>query len=183
LPSRLALLFVALGLFIGEQTLADQHVPRVIEIRMTMSKDGTQPYFDPVGIHIQPGDTVRWVQLSNYHSVTAYHPDNGNHELRIPEQAKPWNSNVLLAEYPAKGSTYEHRFTVEGVYDYFCQPHEAAGMIGRIVVGAPGSGPGSRPFGYAPRRGWKPVPAAAQTQFPPIEEIVRKGSVRVPWHD
>src|SRR5690242_21700841 len=91
LSSRLALLFVALGLCICRETLADEHVPRVIEIRMTMSKDGTQPYFDPIGIHVQPGDTVRWVQVSNYHSVAAYHPENSNHELRIPEQAKPWN--------------------------------------------------------------------------------------------
>jgi plastocyanin len=174
---------IALGLCAVPEASADQREPRVVEIRMTMSKDGTQPYFDPVGIHIQPGDTVRWVQLSNYHSVSAYHPDNGNHELRIPEQAKPWNSNVLLSEYPAKGSTYEYRFTVEGVYDYFCQPHEAAGMIGRIVVGAPGTGPGTQPFGYAPERDWKPVPEAARAQFPPIEEIVSKGSVRALWHD
>jgi hypothetical protein len=114
--------------------------------------------------------------------VAAYHPDNGNHEMRIPKQATPWNSKVLLGQYPAQGSTYEYRFTVEGVYDYFCQPHEAAGMVGRIVVGAPGTGPGTRPFGYAPAHEWKPVPAAAQTQFPPIDEIVRKGSIRVPWH-
>ena len=24
-----------------------------------------------------------------------------------------------------------------GVYDYYCQPHEMAGMVGRIVVGEP----------------------------------------------
>ncbi len=181
--SRLALVSIALGLGVCREASADQDVPRVIEIRMTMSKDGTQPYFDPVGVHVRPGDTVRWVQISNYHSVAAYHPDNGNHEMRIPEQATPWNSNVLLGQYPAQGSTYEYRFIVEGVYDYFCQPHEAAGMVGRIVVGAPGTGPGTRPFGYAPAHEWKPVPAAAQTQFPPIDEIVRKGSVRVPRHN
>jgi plastocyanin len=163
--------------------LAEQHVPRVIEVTMTMSKDGTRPYFDPIGIHVQPGDTVRWVQVSNYHSVSAYHPQNGNHELRIPEQAKPWNSNVLLAESPAKGSIYEHRFTAEGVYDYYCQPHEAAGMVGRIVVGTPGDGPGTRPFGYAPGAGWDPVPPAAQVQFPAVDEIMRDGNVRVWWHD
>ena len=67
---------------------------------------------------------------------------------------------------------------VEGVYDYFCQPHEAAGMIGRIVVGAPGKGPGTQPFGYASGKGWKPVPAAAQKQFPAIDEIMRRGMVR-----
>jgi plastocyanin len=37
---------------------------RVFEVRMQMAKDGTRVYFDPAGIHIQPGDTVRWVQVS-----------------------------------------------------------------------------------------------------------------------
>ena len=31
--------------------------------------------------------------------------------------------------------------TVEGVYDYFCAPHEMAGMVGRIIVGRPGAQP------------------------------------------
>ena len=31
-------------------------------------------------------------------------------------------------------------FTVEGVYDYYCVPHEHAGMVGRIVVGTPAAG-------------------------------------------
>jgi hypothetical protein len=43
-------------------------------------------------------------------------------------------------------------FQHEGVYDYFCKPHEAAGMVGRIVVGNPGSGPGTRPFNHEPRK-------------------------------
>jgi plastocyanin len=183
LSTGLALVLVTLGLCTCWEAVAGEPVPRVIEVRMTMSKDGTQPYFDPIGVRIQPGDTVRWVQISNYHTVSAYHPQNGNHELRIPEQAKPWSSTVLLAEYPAKGSTFEYRFTVEGVYDYFCQPHEAAGMVGRIVVGTPGNGPGTRPFGYASGKAWKPVPEAAQKQFPAIGDIMRKGSVRVAWHE
>jgi len=146
---------------------------------MTMSKDGNQAYFDPIGVHIRPGDTIRWIQLSNYHSVSAYHPSNGNRELRIPVQAEPWDSGVLLGTYPGKGSAFEYRFEVEGVYDYFCQPHEAAGMVGRIVVGKPAGDAGSRPFGYAPDRGWRAVPEAAQQQFPSVAEIMRRGIVRV----
>lgn len=151
---------------------------KVVEVRLMMSADGTKAFFDPAGIHIQPGDTVRWTQVSNYHSVTAYHPANGNHELRIPGDAKPWDSDILLGQYPAKGSTYEHKFTAEGVYDYFCKPHEAAGMVGRIIVGKPGAGPGTRPFGYAPEKKWDPVPPAARDKFPAIEEIMRQGVVR-----
>ena len=150
------------------------------EVRAVMSKDGAQVYFDPVGLHIQPGDTVRWIQISGYHSVAAYHPTNGNHELRIPDQAQPWDSTILLAEYPAKGSTFEHKFTVPGVYDYLCQPHEAAGMVGRIVVGEPGDGPGTRPFAYAPDEHWNRVPDAAQKSFPAIRLIMEKGAIRAP---
>lgn len=151
---------------------------RPVEIRMKMSSDGTRAYFDPIGVHLQPGDTVRWIQEANFHSTTAYHPVNSNHELRIPEQAQPWDSDILLAAYPAAGSTFEWTFTVEGVYDYFCRPHEAAGMVGRLVVGQPGDGPGSRPFNYAPERRWNPPPVAAQRAFPAIETILRQGVVR-----
>ncbi len=150
---------------------------RTFEVRAVMSKDGAQVYFDPSGLHIQPGDTVRWIQVNGYHSVAAYHPKNGNHELRIPDHAQSWDSGILQAEYPAKGSTFEHTFTVPGVYDYFCAPHEAAGMVGRIVVGTPGDGPGARAFGYAPERHWKPVPEAAQKAFPAIRLIVEKAAV------
>lgn len=148
------------------------------EIRAAISRDGAQVYFDPVGIRIQPGDTVRWIQVNGYHSVTAYHPANADHELRIPENAKPWDSGMLLGESPAKDSTFEHTFQIPGVYDYFCLPHELAGMVGRIVVGAPGDGPGTRPFGYAPEKHWKPVPDAARKEFPDIGLIVEKGVVR-----
>jgi plastocyanin len=135
---------------------------RTFEVRALQSSDGSRVYFEPAGLRIAPGDTVRWIQVRGYHTVTAYHPSNGNHELRIPEGAAPWDSGVLLGQFPAKGSTFEHTFTTPGTYDYFCGPHEAAGMAGRIVVGAPGDGGGARPFGYAPERHWKPVPPAAR---------------------
>lgn len=169
-----------LGVLLAALLTASAAAAHTFDVRAVMSKDGAQVYFDPIGLHIQPGDTVRWVQVNGYHSVTAYDPRNGNHELRIPERAQPWDSGILLGEYPAKGSTFEHTFALPGVYDYFCQPHEAAGMVGRIVVGAPGDGPGTRPFGYAPDKHWKPVPEVAQKAFPAIQLILEKGAVRAP---
>lgn len=148
------------------------------EVRAVMTKDGGDVYFDPIGLRIEPGDTVRWIQVDGFHSVTAYHPANGDRELRIPERAHPWDSGMLLAEYPAKGSTFEHTFTVPGVYDYLCIPHEAAGMVGRIVVGEPEAGPATRAFGYAPDRHWKAVPKPAQQALPPIGLIMEQGSIR-----
>ena len=148
-----------------------------LEVKLMQTPEGNT-YFDPAGIHIAPGDTVRWVQISGFHSVTAYHPRNGLHELRIPESAESWDSDILQAQSPKPGATFEHVFTVQGVYDYFCKPHEMAGLVGRIVVGDPGDGPGTRPFGYAPGNHWKPVPDAARKAFPRVAEILQKGTVR-----
>jgi plastocyanin len=149
----------------------------VVIINMIESPDGTRVYFDPAGVHISVGQKVRWVQVSGYHSTTSYSPSNDNHELRIPEGAEPWDSGILQTHAPEKGSTFDHTFTQKGVYDYFCRPHEAAGMVGRIVVGRPLEGPGTRPFNYAPQKGSKPVPLPAQNAFPAISLILEKGVV------
>ena len=74
---------------------------------------------------------------------------------------------MLLAQYPQKGSTFEHTFTVGGVYDYYCQPHEAAGMVGRIVVAG------------APSQGAPPDDASVPEAvvFPAVERILAEGRV------
>ena len=55
-------------------------------------------YFDPLGLFLQPGDRVAWIMLEDHladgHSATAYHPQYDK-ELRIPEQAEAWTSEVL----------------------------------------------------------------------------------------
>jgi plastocyanin len=146
-----------------------------VTIRMRSDADGSHVGFDPVGLLIQPGRTVRFLCEANYHTTTAYHPANGNHSLRIPRGAQPWSSDVLQP-----GEEFEVTLTVPGVYDYFCAPHEEAGMVGRLIVGQP-TGPGSQPFdwfkGRSEGRGWLPVPQAARAVFPPIAEIMRRGSV------
>ena len=132
-----------------------------------------------MGSLVQPGQTVRWIVAENVHTTTAYHPRNEGHPLRIPEGAEPWDSGFLVRP----GDRFDLTLTVEGVYDYFCTPHEAAGMVGRIVVGRPG-GPGALPFDYHLGRpgaeGWKPVPTAARRVFPSVEAILRHRLVRRP---
>ncbi|MBX6742709.1 MAG: plastocyanin/azurin family copper-binding protein [Acetobacteraceae bacterium] len=144
----------------------------VMEIRMLSDEDGSHVGFDPVGLLLQPGQTVRWICVANYHTTTAYHPDNDHHALRIPREAKPWASGVLVP-----GETFEVTLTVEGVYDYFCVPHEHAGMVGRLIVGKP-TGPGSLPFdwfkGRAEGRTWQDVPPEARAVFPSKEEIMAR---------
>jgi hypothetical protein len=52
-------------------------------------------------------------------------------------------------------------------------------MVGRIIVGKPGSGPGTRSFDDAPEKKWKSAPIAAQKKFPTMEDILSKEIVRV----
>jgi plastocyanin len=145
----------------------------VVTIRMRSDTLGAHVWFDPAGVYVAPGTTVRWIIDSNAHSTTAYHPKNMHHSLRIPPGAKPWDSSVM----PHPGQSFEVRLTVPGVYDYFCIPHESAGMVGRIVVGSP-SGPGTLPFDYfrgrPEARDWVPVPDAARRSFPSVAEIIRR---------
>ncbi|HLQ84827.1 MAG TPA: plastocyanin/azurin family copper-binding protein [Salinisphaeraceae bacterium] len=142
-------------------------------IKMISKNVGAAVTFDPIGLYLaEVGQTVRWHCVSGVHTTTAYHPDNGEHSLRIPENAEPWDSGYLQV-----GDTFEYTFTVPGVYDYFCLPHELAGMVGRIIV-ADVSGPGAKPFDYFKdepgTKDWQPVPAAAQKNFPSIEAIMQQ---------
>jgi plastocyanin len=153
--------------------------PATAEITMMSDPLGTTVWFDPIGIMVAPGTTVRWMVHANVHTTAAYHPRNDHHSLRIPEKAEPWDSHFLVNP----GDHFAVTLTVPGVYDYFCAPHEAAGMVGRIVVGKP-AGPGTLPFDYFRGRpgtsAWVPVPAAARKAFPSVSEIVRARVVRRP---
>lgn len=154
-------------------------VRKIVEIRMWGSQDGTKVGFDPIGILVEPGQTIRWILDSSVHTTTAYHPNNGKHSLRIPETAVPWDSGYLVNP----GEHFDITLTVEGVYDYYCLPHEMAGMVGRIIVGHP-KGPGTLPFDYFvkdPKAAqWLPVPVAAANAFPDIVQIMDKKIIRLP---
>ena len=113
---------------------------------MRSDPEGAHVGFDPIGLRVMPGTVVRWVVEANVHTATAYHPVNGGHPLRIPEQAEPWDLDYLVEP----GQAFEVMLTAEGVYDYFCTPHEVAGMVGRIIVGRPG-GPGTQSPGDTSR--------------------------------
>lgn len=96
-------------------------------VKMVTTQDGKN-FFDPAELTIKVGDTVRWVNeceegVACVHSAQAY-PD------KIPASAEVFDSTLLTGQ----GLTYEHTFTVPGEYEYFCLPHEALGMKGKIIV-------------------------------------------------
>lgn len=138
-----------------------------VEIVMQGSGDGTHVWFDPVGVLVAPGRTLRWVnrEAGNVHTATAYHPANFDRPQRIPAAAGPWDSDYLMP-----GESFEVTLTEPGVYDYYCVPHEHAGMVGRIVVGAVPADWDGWPAGD--------LPEVALAAFPAVEAIVAQGAVR-----
>ncbi|MFP4175145.1 MAG: plastocyanin/azurin family copper-binding protein [Halobacteriales archaeon] len=140
----------------------------VYEVEMVT--DGSEYYFDPIGLHVEPGDTVRWVNVEGSHSSTAYEEGNGGaEETRIPEGAEAWNSDTLSEQ----GATFEYTFEEEGTYDYFCIPHKTLGMIGRIVCGEPG-GPAEE--GEIPD-----IDGLESGEFPSSDDIVEGGALSYPF--
>jgi plastocyanin len=142
----------------------------IVEIVMKGNADGSKVWFDPIGVLVRPGETVRWINRDpgNAHTSTAYHPDNEGRPLRIPEGAEPWNSDYLLPD-----QSFEAVLDQAGVYDYFCIPHEHAGMVGRLVVAEEGA------TVTAPAAG-SPIPEFSADPFPSIDDIVRLGRVTAP---
>lgn len=152
-----------------------------VEIAMRASDDGAHVWFDPVGLLVRPGTTVRWVLVEGVHTTTAYHPANGDLPRRMPQGARPWDSGYLVDS----GTTFEVSLDVEGVYDFFCRPHEAAGMVGRIVVASSTDrdAGAARMAAAGDRATLSPegddrLPEAVLGALPAVEEILRRGNVR-----
>ncbi len=94
--------------------------------------------FEPEVLTISVNETVTYVNESgDAHTVTAY-------EDVLPEGASYLASGGFVGEDEARdevaggllssGESFGARFNVPGSYRYFCIPHEASGMTGRIVV-------------------------------------------------
>ncbi len=171
LPTRRHMLALGGG---GLATLAAPSLlraasPAVEVIEMSGTARGEHVWFRPQGLAVAPGTTLRFVNLDpgNSHTATAYHPDLFERPLRIPEGAAPWDSGFLMPD-----ETFEVALEQPGVYDYYCLPHEMAGMVGRIVVGRPGD-PG---WEEASEEGGD-LPEAALAAFPSVEEILAAGRI------
>jgi plastocyanin len=101
--------------------------------------------YDPDSLTVAPGDTVVFENVGSVgHSVSAYEED-------IPDGAEYWASGGFESEQAARdaysatgsiaetgnvpgGESWSHTFETEGTHQYFCIPHEGAGMVGSIEV-------------------------------------------------
>lgn len=94
---------------------------------------GGENVFDPDTLYVQPGTTVNFVWDSDFHNVVVEaQPDEANWEGTPGGPQETYDT----------GYEYSFQFTVEGTYDYFCQPHKAQGMVGSVIVNQSGEAPG-----------------------------------------
>ncbi|MDA2934340.1 hypothetical protein MYX82_08345 [Acidobacteria bacterium AH-259-D05] len=149
-----------------------------LEVTLNSRYATGQWFYDPFGLFVNPGQTVRWTTNQWGATVTAFHPDHDNHELRMPPGARPFDSPILGNRH---NTSFDYTFEVEGTYDYYSRYQEVLGMIGRIVVGRPG-GPGERPLGYGGSEGRAPIYRDMRTAFEALnsQEIVQKKVVPFP---
>jgi plastocyanin len=143
-------------------------------IEMSGTTRGEHVWFRPQGLAVPPGTTLHFINRDsgNSHTTTAYHPDLYGRPRRIPDGASPWDSGFLLPE-----ETFEVTLEQSGVYDFYCLPHEMAGMVGRIVVGQPGD----LGWGDAASKAGD-LPEAALAAFPPVEGILAAGHIEGESH-
>ncbi len=76
--------------------------------------------FGPAAVHVDAGTTVTWEWTGN----------GGLHNVVAVDESFRSGDTVEEA-----GTTFEQTFEEDGINTYYCNPHEAAGMKGAVVVG------------------------------------------------
>ncbi len=83
--------------------------------------------FTPADITINVNETVTWGNTGGFHNVNGSlnaYPDNPEGFTNGSASGDLW--------------TFQHTFSIAGVYDYRCDPHFNLGMVGTVtVIGAP----------------------------------------------
>ena len=88
-------------------------------VEVKLGTDSGMLAFEPSSINISSGDTVKFVnnKLAPHNAVF-----EGHDELSHPDLAF------------APGESWEKTFSTAGTYDFYCEPHRGAGMVGTVVV-------------------------------------------------
>ena len=84
-----------------------------------MGSDSGLLAFQPNVVTIKEGDTIKFVnnKIPPHNAVFRGHEELSHHDL---------------AYNP--GDSWEQTFETAGTYDFYCEPHGGAGMIGKVIV-------------------------------------------------
>lgn len=75
----------------GEGTV---HVVRTLISQSTNPQRPADFFYQPTGLHIEPGDVIKYVFETPDHTVTSYHPAFGM-QRRVPSGVQPFSSPIM----------------------------------------------------------------------------------------
>lgn len=144
----------------GYSAPADERLPGKLQPDRTVELHIDGPpipfHFDPMGVHVDVGDIVRFDFESPDHIVAAYHLGHGRQQ-RVPDDEVPFTSPMINV-----GGFWLYEFNYPGTYDIYCSPHQFFAMVMRIVVGDPDAEDYDGEFS---ERGRPPSSKEAQTKL------------------
>jgi halocyanin-like protein len=103
--------------------MAERTGQEVVEVAVGAGDAGLA--FDPPAVHVDPGTELRWVWTGA----------GGAHNVFAETLEGAFDSGEPVDR---SGSDYAVVFEADGNYIYSCAPHQAAGMVGAVVVGEGG---------------------------------------------
>ncbi len=106
----LVILFCSKSLFAADTT-----------IEMLNKLDKETMVFSEKIVFVDVNDTVFWLSTDKGHNVE-FIAKGG-----VPEGVEKFKSKI--------SKDTEYKFTIPGIYAYWCTPHKSMGMIGFVVVG------------------------------------------------
>ncbi len=104
-------LLMLVGLNVGSAQAA------TVEVKL--GTDSGMLAFEPSTVNIKAGDKIKFVnnKLAPHNAVF-----DGHDELSHPD----------LVFSP--GESWEETFSTAGTFDFYCEPHRGAGMVGKVTV-------------------------------------------------
>ena len=104
---------IVLSLGLGISSVSAQ----TVEVKL--GTDSGMLAFEPSTVTISAGDTVKFVnnKLAPHNAVFDGHEALSHADLAF-----------------APGESWEETFSNAGTYDYYCEPHRGAGMVGKVIV-------------------------------------------------
>jgi len=88
-------------------------------VEVKLGTDAGMLAFEPNTVNISPGDSVKFInnKLAPHNAVFEGHEELSHADLAF-----------------APGESWETTFTDAGTFEFYCEPHRGAGMVGKVIV-------------------------------------------------
>ena len=88
-------------------------------VEVKLGADSGMLAFEPSSVTIKAGDTVKFVnnKMAPHNAVFEGHDEYSHADLAF-----------------SPGESWEETFTEAGTFDFYCEPHRGAGMVGQVIV-------------------------------------------------